>query len=379
VLTIYRRHLGSCPHRNEGRDYRRCKCPIWIQGTLGGEPIRKALDLTSWEAASELVHQWDARGSITGRVIPVPEAIERYMADARARKLTPASLAKMTLLLEKQLLPWADAEKLRYVSQLDVERLRAFRETWADGAVSASKKLERLRAFLRFANESGWIEGNPAKLIRPPKVTLKPTLPYSAEEMARILKACDEYPRKNSLGYDNRARIKAFVLLLRYSGLRLQDAVTLEKARLARGTLFLYTQKTGTPVYVPLPPFVAEAVTAIRSGSDEHFFWSGVGHPRSCMSVWDRSLRVVFKLADVERGHAHRFRDTFAVSLLEQGVPIEDVSILLGHSTVAVTNRHYAPWVRSRQERLEERVKRTWAEVPAAPPRRASKRRTAAY
>jgi len=92
--------------------------------------------------------------------------------------------------------------------------------------------------------------------------------------MARILKACDQYPRKNSLGLDNRARIKAFVLLLRYSGLRLQDATTLEKVRLQEGVLFLYTQKTGTPVYLPLPPHVVESITTIRPASDERFFWS---------------------------------------------------------------------------------------------------------
>jgi integrase/recombinase XerD len=210
------------------------------------------------------------------------------------------------------------------------------------GAVSASKKLERLRTFFRFANESGWIDRNPAKLIRPPQVTLKPTLPFTAEEMERILAACDRYPRKTSLGLDNRARIRAFVLLLRYSGLRLQDAVTLEKVRLRDGNLFLYTQKTGTPVYVPLPPFVSAAILAIRPAGDDHFFWSGVGHPRSCMSVWDRSLRRVFKLAEVEHGHAHRFRDTFAVSLLENGVPIEDV-----HPARALQLRRHEPALRA--------------------------------
>jgi integrase/recombinase XerD len=336
-----------------------------VQGTIGGEIIRKGLDLASWEASSELVRQWEARGSISGRIMSVLDAVARFMDDARARKLAPASLAKSAVLLERQLVPWAEAQQIRYVSQLDVERLRQFRETWADGAVSASKKLERLRTFFRFANESGWIDRNPAKLIRPPKVTLKPTLPFTGDEMSRILEACERYPRKNSLGLDNRARIRAFVLLLRYSGLRLQDAVTLEKIRMRDGTLFLYTQKTGTPVYVPLPPFVSAAILAIRPASDDRFFWSGVGHPRSCMSVWDRSLRRVFKLADVDGGHAHRFRDTFAVSLLEQGVPIEDVSILLGHSSVAVTNRHYAPWVRSRQQRLEERVRMTWGDSGA--------------
>jgi hypothetical protein len=47
------------------------------------------------------------------------------------------------------------------------------------------------------------------------------------------------------------------VLLLRYSGLRIQDAACLERARLNGGKLLLYQQKTGMPVYCPLPPLAA--------------------------------------------------------------------------------------------------------------------------
>jgi len=56
-----------------------------------------------------------------------------------------------------------------------------------------------------------------------------------------------------------------------------------------------------------------------------------------------RYLASVFKLAGVHRGHAHRFRDTFAVELLLAGVPLERVSILLDHSSVRITEKHYAP------------------------------------
>ena len=35
------------------------------------------------------------------------------------------------------------------------------------------------------------------------------------------------------------------------------------------------------------------------------------------------------------------FRDTFAVELLLSGVPIDQVSLLLGHSSVKVTEKHY--------------------------------------
>lgn len=35
--------------------------------------------------------------------------------------------------------------------------------------------------------------------------------------------------------------------------------------------------------------------------------------------------------------------------------------MLLGHTSIATTEKHYAPGVRSRQDALEEAVKRTWA------------------
>jgi hypothetical protein len=60
----------------------------------------------------------------------------------------------------------------------------------------------------------------------------------------------------------------------------------------------------------------------------------------------------------------YRFRDTFAVELLLSGVPIERVSILLGHQSVRITERHYAPWVRSRQEQLEADLANTWKQDP---------------
>jgi hypothetical protein len=50
----------------------------------------------------------------------------------------------------------------------------------------------------------------------------------------------------------------------------------------------------------------------------------------------------------------------FAVELLLAGVPIDRVPVLLGRKSVRITERHYAPWVRSRQEQLEADVPRTW-------------------
>jgi hypothetical protein len=50
-LTIYRRHALDCSHRSKGRRWHRCSCPIWVQGSLGGEYVRESLNMTVWGAA----------------------------------------------------------------------------------------------------------------------------------------------------------------------------------------------------------------------------------------------------------------------------------------------------------------------------------------
>lgn len=63
-------------------------------------------------------------------------------------------------------------------------------------------------------------------------------------------------------------------------------------------------------------------------------------------------------------GYAHQFSDTFAVELLKAEVPIERVSVLLGHASVRITEKHYNPWNRARQVQAEVNVQRAWSRDP---------------
>ena len=117
---------------------------------------------------------------------------------------------------------------------------------------------------------------------------------------------------------------------------------------------------TGTPVYCPLPDSVVIALAAIPSISTKYFFWTGESKPESATGDRQRTLKAVFEEAKILDGHAHRFRDTFAVGLLQAGVPMERVSVLLGHSSIKVTEKYYSPWVAARQEQLETDVRRSW-------------------
>ena len=65
-------------------------------------------------------------------------------------------------------------------------------------------------------------------------------------------------------GGQNAKRLKAFVLLMRYSGLRISDAIQLNEEKIQGNRIFLYTQKTSVHVYVPMPPIFFEAASPSR-------------------------------------------------------------------------------------------------------------------
>jgi integrase len=89
---------------------------------------------------------------------------------------------------------------------------------------------------------------------------------------------------------------------------------------------------------------------------------TGKSKLHSAIKKWQRRFQKSFELASVESGHAHRFRDTFSIALLPAGVPLDRVCVLLGHLKVSVTEKHYAAWVRERQDQLESDLQKAWSE-----------------
>jgi hypothetical protein len=81
MLTLYRRHRSTCKSKARRA---KCFCPIWVQGILRGEKIRKSLDLTNWEAANKLVRDWEVE--TPKDVITIEQAAIRFLADLGSRK-----------------------------------------------------------------------------------------------------------------------------------------------------------------------------------------------------------------------------------------------------------------------------------------------------
>jgi integrase len=78
----------------------------------------------------------------------------------------------------------------------------------------------------------------------------------------------------------------------------------------------------------------------------------------------DRSTEETVRGCEGSRRTCPPFQSTFACELLLDGTPIENVAEFLGHSDVRITQKHYAAWVRARQERAEADVRRSWDRDP---------------
>ena len=147
--------------------------------------------------------------------------------------------AKYWRILE-DLRAYADGLGVKLLRQLSSDEVRRFAATRGKAATAARAELERLGSFFRFSLLARWLEDNPVVGIKPPKVRRKPTEPFSAQQVAAILSVAEP-------------RDRVFLLVGRYSGLRISDVATLAKDRIdSSGRLMLHQQKTGEPVWVPL-------------------------------------------------------------------------------------------------------------------------------
>lgn len=395
-VSVFTRHLPECQQNGKPNAglFRRCSCPKHLQWSANGRQFRASAKTRSWENAERLARakekellQLQAEGKPLIGPMTVEEAVAKYLADKRQQGLVDDTLSKLENIFKKQFLGWCSSAHVTYLRDLDLERLREWRGTWIGGALTRKKLQERVRGFFRFGLDSGWISSNPAKGLSKIKVEDPPTDYFPREEFDHIIDSTYLYDSKTVDAKEmvnNATRLRTLALLMRWSGLAIRDAVTLERNRLDdQDHIFLYRAKTGEPVLVKIPYEVAQTLRNIPPGpkpNPRYFFWSGNGLPKSAVADWQRAFRKLFRIADIKhadgkkkRCFPHMFRDTFAVEALLAGVPLDQVSLYLGHKSIKTTEKHYSPFVKARRINMGEMMERAWVQMgvvnsrPSAP------------
>jgi site-specific recombinase XerD len=242
MLTIWRRHTAECPHRDKGRDYLKCNCPIWADGYVNGQrTLRHSLKTRDMARARKRAAELEDPKA------PLVKPITAYKNHILS--LTSRTQDRYKSAVD-HLAAYCSEVGLEDMSQITIEHLDRYRASLKLAPTTLNKELSILRQFLGFCFERRWIVENPGKNIKLAR-NIKPTekVPYTPGEVAKMLAACDIIGNSR---YE-RLRSRAAILLLRYTGLRISDLATLERKRIQNGKILLYTQKTGGTVFLPIP------------------------------------------------------------------------------------------------------------------------------
>jgi integrase len=318
--------------------------------------------------------------------LEISVAVEQFLKEITRLNRAEATHAKYSLTLNR-LLSWCATQDVpvTLLSELDVATLRGWIHSWHGAPTTRHNQHQRVITFFFFCVEQGWIRENPAKKIKKVAPEQDETLPFTRAQFDALIEATYFYDsRKTRKVGDtvNSQRARVYLKLLRWSGLRAGDAACLSRDKLRDDdSLFLYQKKVkgkaSSPVYGLLPHDVAEELRSVPASAYTHpnyFFWSGRSKRKSEVSNWIKIFGKIlataterhpklFKESDgkPKSAHLHMLRDTFAVEYLLAGMPLEEVSRLLGHSSVLITQKHYAPWVLERQQRLATSVRTAWS------------------
>jgi integrase len=359
MLRFERKHVAGC---TSGAKCKRC--PYWIEGRHGGRRWHQSLHTTDSRTAAQLVQRIILAGELTDdtptptttpapAVVTVAQAIAAYRQFKQRRS---ADTVRKIKLLTHRLATFLESRGVGDISAVTLPDLVGFRASWRGAPSTQRRDQEILKSFFWFCYHSGFIVRNPVVHLDPISVTRPKTEPFTHAEQVAIFEALpafpDEYGRRGTAIAE---LTRAFVLVLRYTGMSIGDVAKLQKTDVLGRRIRTWRKKTGEDVFAVVPQFVIDALWAAPHDSEEYFFWSGKGLLHTRASKWGDRLRKLFKLANLPGATPYKFRHTLARDFLENGGSMAELAELLGNSP-RICERYYSKWDRRRQARLEQNL-----------------------
>ena len=232
-------------------------------------------------------------------------------------------------------------KELAALAPADVRAFLAARRAQGIGSRSLMRTLAGVRGFARFLERNGKGKVGALAAVRAPKIGKTLPRPLSIAAAKGVtdpgLAAGDE--REPWLA----ARDAAVLALLYGSGLRISEALGLQRADFGSRDTVTVTGKGRKERMVPVLPQVAKliadyvALCPYDLPADGPLFVGAKGGPLSPRVVQLSMARLRGALGLAETATPHALRHSFATHLLARGGDLRSIQELLGHASLATT------------------------------------------
>ncbi len=291
-------------------------------------PISKDMTLGSWRASFERYLKSEKRASAY-TLRNYGATLERFENFLTGHLGAPASLENL--------------------GALETKDFRAFlAERRNEGLSTPSLKLElsALKTFYKFLRMRADIENDAIAVMRGPKAKERLPRPVTEADARALIEKAGELKTSTRKESWEQARDAALITLLYGAGLRISEALSLRWSDAPLAETLRITGKGAKTRLVPVISAAREAVDLYvkicpyGGASDDPLFFSTRGKPLSA-TLAQRTmakLRAVLGLPDSATPHA--LRHAFATHLLSAGGDLRAIQELLGHSSLAATQRY---------------------------------------
>ncbi len=270
-----------------------------------------------------------------------------------------------------------DTRALAALKAADLRSWLAFRRSEGLSADGIARALSAIRNFYRWLDARGIARNTAIISVRAPRRKRTLPRPVSEADAARVLSDAEITPASAADEPWERARNVAVLTLLYGAGLRISEALSLTRGDLPIGKTLRILGKGKKERDVPVLPVVRAAINAYLDicpwGGERHepLFRAQRGGALGQAQVQKlmRDLRITLGLHS--RATPHALRHSFATHLLSRGGDLRTIQELLGHASLAATQR-YTEVDASRMLEVYDRARKASHGTPSVTPRPAS-------
>jgi integrase/recombinase XerC len=224
----------------------------------------------------------------------------------------------------------------------DIRAFLAARQGQGLSRTSIARHLSSLRGLFRHLEAEGLVRQTVMAGVRTPRLPKAAPKALTVTEAADTLAAISDISEEPWIG----ARDLALITLLYGCGLRLGEALALTRAQAPTGETLRVRGKGNKERIVPVLPAVQQAMAEYlaacpyRLEAADPLFVGARGGPLNPGVVQRQVRRLRAALGLPESTTPHALRHSFATHLLRAGGELRSIQELLGHASLATTQRY---------------------------------------